>query len=936
MEVVVIEDKAPEKPSVQPRRRAFMDGSTSSNISADVPIVHVEMADIHSRRPIPMPRRGAAAVQEVKVEQEIVDVTSLESDDTGKEIFFAESRKNTIIQPDVEYPHTKLERIASESSTKHDTPRNEEMSNRESSSNPPSTISSSTYARDDGESDALQEVSEAAAAPSLPSVAASESSTTKKRKKRTKKRDRYTELEDQSSSPLKKGFSYEYIVGIYLHHIAKLKIPKQFKSSQGPRIRISWYDVDSEQLLKKSDPNRNVSLHGEHMDYIQPLLSRESRIQNGPRTKYICCEWEELLIFNEDIERMKSGRVVVFFELLCVTQGGLEGISWAFLKPYLEDTFSNIDKRSELQLFEYYKSRKEVFGIFEQWKKPRRKFPATIVITLKGVRPLPIDPEDSLRPMNVLQKERLVEFTEAPDGSEDVPTTDPVAEVKESRKKFPGQQSKCPNQLAKKLKGGPKGSFVARFHPDGTLLIYSAVDCQRADLIVTSIPNLETLSCLEGHTGTVYDLDFYSRRDRNNNQDPFPVVFASASADRTVAIWNVKQDGYSSKALPHPSFVYCCRFIRVDGGKEIILSGGRDCVIRLWDFESPDECSYFDELTNHEGFVTCLCVGKGGGIFFSGDSEGTVFEWHWKKDSFDAVRSLTISSVDQEMIYGLSLHTRGEKILVGTSANTIYCVDMKSRVVLRSYQNSNLHESRSAFRFILTPCGNLLFGCSDQVIACWNTVTGDHVDIDFDLPALPSDCFISSLDFCMNDSLLILAVYGSGGGVFAFDYAAKEESTKVPLRSRFRQLGTDLRRKIEVKNKLTEIIRKIDDVFVIPKNIARLSDDDKLLERKLTRNREEITEWLNNVATHSMKLPSSISHSSTYTIHRDSDESSDESGATFTVDAPPPKPPRSKIPIRCKDKPKGDKMNKEANLTYEIAPKSEPESDDTTISEELQ
>lgn len=61
------------------------------------------------------------------------------------------------------------------------------------------------------------------------------------------------------------------------------------------------------------------------------------------------------------------------------------------------------------------------------------------------------------------------------------------------------------------------------------------------------MPNLETLSRLFGHSGTVYDLDFRLKTDRNNNRDLFPLVFATASADKTVAIWNVKQDGYSSK-----------------------------------------------------------------------------------------------------------------------------------------------------------------------------------------------------------------------------------------------------------------------------------------------------------------------------------------------------------------------------------------------------
>ncbi|XP_055707129.1 jouberin-like [Phlebotomus papatasi] len=913
MEEVLAEDKVLEKLSIRPRRRAFVGGSTSSNASGEAPVVQVEMADVHPRRPVPMPRK---AVQETKIVQEIVDLTSVESDGSGRDIFFAESRKNTIIQPEVENPQAKLERIASESSAKP-----------ESSTNHESSISSARYSRED-HSD-LNEFSEEATSVSVET----ESFATKKHKKKSKShsQNKYSELEENE------GFNYEYIIGIYLHHIVKLKMQKS-KSSQGPRIKVSWFDLDKEELLKKSDSNRNVSLHNEpdHLDFIQPLISRESRVQKGPKSKYISCEWEELLIFNEDINRVKSGREIVFFELVYVDKNGFEGICWAFLKPYLENNFSNIDKRSELQLYEYHKSRKEFLGIFDQFKKPKKKFPATIVVTLKGVKPLPSDHENSLRPMNVLQKEIVQEFKESAEQECVDAPINPVEEVQKSRKKLPGQQCKCPNQLAKQNRSGQKGSFLVRFHPDGNILSYSVVDVQKVDVVLASVPGLDIICCLVGHTASVYDMDFWTKIDKNQNKkDIYPIVLATASADRTVAIWNVKQDGYSSKTLPHPSFVYCCRFIHITEFKEVLITGSRDCVIRLWDFEGPEDCVYFDELTKHEGFVTCLCVRNTTGIFFSGDSEGVVIEWKWKNDTFEALRSLSINMIDREIIHSLILHKRGEKILVGSSGNTIYCVDMKSKVVLRAYRNSSLDECRSAFRFTLTPCGNLLFGSSDHEIVCWNTVTGDNVEIEFDLPELSSDTFISGLDFHPHDSVLVLGIYGSGGGIIMFDHTIKEESSKSAIKTRFRQLGSDLRRKIEVKNKLTEIIRKIDDVFLIPKNSSRLSDDDKLLEKKLSKNREEITEWLNNVATHSMKLPSSISHSSTYTIHKDSEESSDDN-ATFTVDAPPPKPPRSRIPVRSKAKPEKHNVDNEANLTYEIAPKSDPESDDTTISEELQ
>lgn len=55
-----------------------------------------------------------------------------------------------------------------------------------------------------------------------------------------------------------------------------------------------------------------------------------------------------------------------------------------------------------------------------------------------------------------------------------------------------------------------------------------------------------------------------------------------------VRVWDLESFGeQQQKLLPHPSFVYCSQFHpRVD---TIVVTGGFDQVIRIWDIGDDDE-----------------------------------------------------------------------------------------------------------------------------------------------------------------------------------------------------------------------------------------------------------------------------------------------------------------------------------------------------------
>lgn len=74
------------------------------------------------------------------------------------------------------------------------------------------------------------------------------------------------------------------------------------------------------------------------------------------------------------------------------------------------------------------------------------------------------------------------------------------------------------------------------------------------------------------HVGTIYDID-WSLDDR---------LIMSASNDSTAQVWSVGNLKLSSVVLPHPCFIYSCKFAPQKEYQHLIFTGAFDGLIRLW------------------------------------------------------------------------------------------------------------------------------------------------------------------------------------------------------------------------------------------------------------------------------------------------------------------------------------------------------------------
>ena len=75
---------------------------------------------------------------------------------------------------------------------------------------------------------------------------------------------------------------------------------------------------------------------------------------------------------------------------------------------------------------------------------------------------------------------------------------------------------------------------------------------------------------LVGHTDWVRSVDF----------NPKGRIIASASADKTIRLWNVKTGKHEQTLTGHTDTIWS---VSISAGGQVLASGGQDGTLRLWD-----------------------------------------------------------------------------------------------------------------------------------------------------------------------------------------------------------------------------------------------------------------------------------------------------------------------------------------------------------------
>lgn len=660
------------------KRNAFNESSSSEHLSPKQKLEQI--VEIHHKPPVPVPRKRLSVTKSINDSKESL-VNSQNSSSSGgrKSLFFAESRSNTIID--------------------YQTPiRNVLVSDESCSSDSVKRRSKSRMRKESIECEIVNEKENSRTSESTES----DELDRKARRRKLRKTQEVTELLNErrkkrrGSRDDRIGYSYCKIIGIHLHDSTELKFNNKIGT---PRIRISIYNLTTKKLLLKSDPTRNVVTNHEPdlVDFIQPVISNECQY----KTSSFIPKWDELLILNEDINHIQQGNEIIFFEVIDLFPNdtnwfyqkigaNMFKICWAFLKPFPDQKFTNIDKRSRLQLYEYQKN-KEV-PIFDQWTMDRKKYPGFLDVTVESLVPSSKKSECSIsRTSNPLEIERTENILLS---DEEVIETQqwnfqryPSIEFQMSWKKLPGQAFKCTNTLLHKRKISKKGSFVVKFNHDGHLMAFTS----NQEIEIVTVPKFKNIVTLNGHSSLIYELDWL---DQNSRELTFPQYLVSSSSDKTSILWIIERNSYSFKILPHPSFVYSSKFVSTLIEPLFLITGCRDNAIRVWKLrKSTSKIELHQEYPlEHDGYVTSVVVTKSGEFLYSSDSCGSVIEWKItiKRAKMICIFSRKIKICD-EIITRMVLHPKGRKFFLQISNKSqLKVMDRESGIVVQTFGDESV------------------------------------------------------------------------------------------------------------------------------------------------------------------------------------------------------------------------------------------------------
>ncbi|GFR59630.1 jouberin [Elysia marginata] len=576
------------------------------------------------------------------------------------------------------------------------------------------------------------------------------------------------------------------VMALLVHRTDKLK--NDFRILH-PLVRVHVVNEDTGEYIPKQHSDRAVTSYFETANSavanILPMMTQPFDFKERKSTIPV---WEDLLVFNENFNYFVQPypKVLLLFELLDFVsmttaskqfvnqkqEGGWHKIAWAFLKVLGKNGKVNIGTKLRLQLFTPPSRSRHVDGqpdVYQWWKSQNRvPYPSTLYITLKSIEPLQ-DVSGATRSMFATQKEMghmtykdLKTMTWS--GREKTPKG---ARPLTTWTRLFGQLCRVPNNAFLTLTSGKKGCYVIRFSNDGRSLACACKDNTDYPILVYEIPSGVLKGQFQGHFGIIYSLSW----SKNDTQ------LLSASSDGTVRVWSTHKYGETQqRLLPHPGFVYTAEFHpRVDS---IVVSGGYDEVIRVWDISMPDDVNVLQqEMEEHHGHINSVCFDTDDGQkMYSADSVGTILIWnvyvteqasrkHFVRD-WTKFHEIKDPDLRDTPINFIKMHPSGRRLLVHARNNAILMFDLRVQRVMQKYFGAeNLKEKICS---TITPCGSFVFsGSEDGKVYAWNTDTGDQVamysQLNYHMP-------VTDVHYHPRDHMIAMCSLGDNHPVYVYKY----------------------------------------------------------------------------------------------------------------------------------------------------------------------
>lgn len=189
---------------------------------------------------------------------------------------------------------------------------------------------------------------------------------------------------------------------------------------------------------------------------------------------------------------------------------------------------------------------------------------------------------------------------------------------------------------------------------------------------------------LTGHTGEVSDCAF----------SPDGKILVTASADKTIKLWDIYTGVEIATFTGHKYEIYCCDYSPV--AKLLITAGGYDPDLRLWDTKMGKLKTV---LAGHQDGVLCCAFSPDGQTIVSGSMDRSVR--FWDVESGVEIRKLTNLGVVSSIVFSQD----------GRMIAFINNEEMRVRIIFtKSYRQKAVFSSSTSFYSScdFSPDGNIL------------------------------------------------------------------------------------------------------------------------------------------------------------------------------------------------------------------------------------
>ncbi len=217
------------------------------------------------------------------------------------------------------------------------------------------------------------------------------------------------------------------------------------------------------------------------------------------------------------------------------------------------------------------------------------------------------------------------------------------------------------------------------------------------------VPNYQLRLNLIGHTGWVRAVAFF----------PNGFSFASGSYDRTLKLWNVRDNQSFGTLSNHLGSVSGINAIAVHPSGNTFATACIDKSVKLWNFRSGQPVR---NLEGHTGQVYSVAYSPDGKTLISASADKTIKIWNWRKGEM-----LQTLQGHQDKIVSVAFDPDGKKIASASFDKTIKIWDVNTGKELLNIIGHNAPVNAIAF----SPDGKTIAsGSQDQTVKIWDANTG--------------------------------------------------------------------------------------------------------------------------------------------------------------------------------------------------------------------